>query len=179
MDSTSPLRPWIMRFWFLVIAFVIVFFHLLPLRTMPGGWVTPDVLIGLAMAWSVRRPDYVPAILIGLLVLLADLLFMRPPGLMAALVVLGTENLKSRAVQLRDTTFVVEWATVTGVLLAIMLANRLVLGLVMIPQVPFGMELLQTVVTILSYPAMVLVSHYVFGVRKTNPHDNDLARQGS
>lgn len=179
MDSTSPLRPWVMRFWFLMIALLVVFFHLLPLRTTTGGWVAPDLLIGFALAWSVRRPDYVPAVLIGLLVLLADLLFMRPPGLMAALVVLGAENLKSRAVRLRDTTFAIEWATVTGVLLAILMANRLALGMVMIPQVPFGMELLQTIMTALCYPAIVVVSHYVFGVQKTNPHDTDLNGQRS
>lgn len=177
MDSTSPLRPWVMRFWFVVLAFVVVFFHLLPLRTTTGGWIAPDLLIGFALAWSVRRPDYVPAVLIGLLILLADLLFMRPPGLMAALVVLGAENLKSRVVQLRDSTFAVEWATVAGVMLAILMANRLMLAMVMIPQVPFGMELLQMVMTLLCYPLIVAVSHYVFGVRKTNPHDTDLAGQ--
>ena len=43
--------------------------------------IGPDLLIAFAFAWSLRRPEYVPSLLLALLFLLADLLLQRPPGL--------------------------------------------------------------------------------------------------
>jgi rod shape-determining protein MreD len=49
--------------------------------------------------------------------LLADLLFLRPPGLWAAIVVLGHEFLRNREQGLRDMPFFVEWGLVASLLL--------------------------------------------------------------
>ena len=66
--------------------------------------------------------------------LLADFLFQRPPGLWAALVVLAAEALKARAVGLRDLPFPVEWVSVGTTLVGITLAYRLVLAVLLEPQ---------------------------------------------
>ncbi|MEO0503273.1 MAG: rod shape-determining protein MreD, partial [Pseudomonadota bacterium] len=85
MSELPPSRLWTMRIAFTARVMVILFFHMLPLQTATGGWIWPDFILAFALAWSVRRPDYVPLALLAGLFLLADLLLQRPPGLWAAL----------------------------------------------------------------------------------------------
>lgn len=166
-------RIWLYRFSFLGLAGMLLFMHLIPLQTTPARWAAPDLLICLAFAWMLRRPDYVPVGLLALVMLVADLLFLRPPGLMAALVVLGAEFLRGRALMLRELPFGLEWAMVTGVMLAIMLANRLILFLVMVDRPQLGLTLLHLLATVLAYPLVVAVSRYALGVRKIAPGEVD------
>lgn len=111
MNELQTTRIWLMRACFIILALVILFIHLLPLNTLPRAWAMPDLLMGFALAWSVRRPDYVPVFLLGALLLLADLMLQRPPGLWAVLTLLCCENLKQRSHTLRAANFAVEWAT--------------------------------------------------------------------
>ena len=69
-----------MRAAFVGISLLIMFFHLLPLETTPRRWAAPDLLVCLCFAWALRRPDYVPALAVAGVMLLADLMFQRPPG---------------------------------------------------------------------------------------------------
>lgn len=169
--STSYL--WIMRGWFLGLALLIMFFHLLPLDTIPRRWAPPDLLIAFIFAWSLRRPDYVPILSIAAVMLMADLMFQRPPGLLALLVLMGTENLRLRFAALRDASFVGEWISVCIVLVAITVANRLVLALLAVQQAPLGLSLMQMLMTIAVYPLVVLITQSVFGVRVLAPLDSD------
>jgi len=161
------------RMSFLGLTGSILFLHLLPLQTLPARWPAPDLLICLTFAWVLRRPEYVTVPLLAIVMLAADMLFMRPPGLMAALVVLGTEFLRGRNQLLRELPFPLEWAMVAGVMLAITLANRLVLLLVMVERPPLGLTLLHLLTTLLAYPLVVLVSRYALGVRKVAPGEVD------
>ncbi len=158
---------------FLLLTLGIVFLSLVPLNTVPRNIAPPDLLLALTFAWVARRPDFLPVWLIALLFFLTDFLFHRPPGLWAALVVLGTEFLRNRIHNLRNMTFVAEWAMVGTVLLAIMVGNRLVLALTATPQVPLSLTLIQIGATILIYPLAVLASNALFGVRKTAPGEVD------
>ena len=170
--SDLPLtRIWTMRTCFIVLVFLILFFHLLPLETTPRNWVGPDFLLGFACAWSLRRPEYVPALALGGLFLLADLLLQRPPGLWALLALLGCENLKSRARSLRDTGFVSEWLTILVVVLGITLAYRVGLMITFVELPPLGLTLFETLMTIAFYPVVVAITHCVLGVRKIAPGD--------
>lgn len=173
MDELSTSRLWLMRGVFFALALVILFFLLLPLSTAPKLWAGPDLLLALVCAWSLRRPDYVPAPLIAAVVLIADLLLYRVPGLLALLVVLGTETLKSRATGLRDASFMGEWTAATMVILAIALGERLILAILLVEQAPLGLALSQAVTTILIYPVVVFLSHILFGVRRLSPGDED------
>ena len=143
-----------------------LFFRMLPLSAYGPAFPAPDLLLCLTMAWVVRRPDYLPAPLIAAAFFLEDLLLMRPPGLMALLVLLGTEFLRRRNALIRGLPFWLEYALVATVLTAIFLGNRLILAIVMVPQVPLGLSFAQFVGTVLLYPLAVLVSHFVLGVRK-------------
>ena len=169
----STRRPWIMRSLYVFVCMVLIFIQLLPLDTVPKVWAAPELILAVTFAWVLRRPEFVPPFLIALLFLLADLLLQRPPGLWAALVLLGSETLRSRAPGLRDLTFPVEWLTVATTLVIMTLGYRLILGLTVVDQAPLGLSLIQLVMTLLAYPIVVFVTQAIFGVRKLAPGDVD------
>lgn len=171
MGEGADARVWAMRVGFVLLALVIVFFHLIPLDTVPARWAPPDLMLAFAFAWVLRRPDYVPPALLAAVMLLADLLFQRPPGLLAMLVVLGAEYLKYRTAGLADASFVGEWIAVGLVVTGVTLANRLVLGIAVVPLPAFGLALIQMVLTIVTYPLVALVTQVVMGVRRPAPGD--------
>lgn len=143
-----------------------LFLRLLPLSTMPARLPGPDLMLCLCFAWVLRRPSYMPAPLVAVVFFVEDLLLMRPPGLWALLMLLGTEFLRGRQALLREFTFPAEWALVAGVGFAILVIERVVLVLTMVPQPALGQALLQMIFTMLAYPLVVLVSHYILNVRK-------------
>ncbi|WP_299966638.1 rod shape-determining protein MreD [uncultured Roseobacter sp.] len=172
--SELPLaRLWSMRLAFALLVCAILFFHLLPLETTPQRWVGPDLLLGFACAWSLRRPEYVPILALAGLFLLADLLLQRPPGLWAALALLGCESLKARARGLRDTGFTGEWLSVCIVLAAVTIGYRAGLMVTLVDLPSFGLTAIELVMTILFYPLVVAVTHGLMRVRKPVPGDLD------
>ncbi|GAA6174120.1 rod shape-determining protein MreD [Sulfitobacter pacificus] len=173
MNDLSATRLWLMRAAFLLLTLVILFFHLLPLETTPRRWAAPDFLLCFALAWSLRRPDYVPALALAGAFLLADLLLQRPPGLAAVLALIGCENLKGRARSLRDANFAAEWISVGVIIISITLAYRVILAIVLIEQPSLSLGLSELFLTLLAYPAVVAVTHFGMGVRKANPGDLD------
>lgn len=204
MDTLSPLRLWLMRAAFLLLATLLVFFHLLPIETQPIALfepellpplasidpaearlrelldqgstrylLAPDFLIAFAFAWSVRRPEYVPSVLLCAVFLLTDFLLQRPPGLWALLALIACENLKIRGRSLRDSSFGPEWVAVAVWLVAILLLNRIVLSLVLVPRPDLKLSLIELGLTILAYPVVVLITHLFMGVRKAAPGDFD------
>ncbi len=120
-------------------------------------------------AWVVRRPDFLPTLLIAAVFLLGDVIFMRPLGLWAAFVVMGTEFLRMRAVAWRDLNFLLEWFMVAGVLSAMTLVNRLVLWVIFVDQPALGLTLIRLLGTIAVYPLVVLLAARFFGLRKLAP----------
>lgn len=166
-------RLWMYRILYLLVATAVIFFRLLPLDLSAGRWPGPDLLVVFAFAWVMRRPAYVPVLLVGAIFLTADMLFLRPPGLWAALGVLGLEFLRSREHLSRDLPFLVEWMMVSGVLISMTLAYRLILVIFVVNQPSFGLTLIQLIATLLSYPAAVAISRLVFSVRKIAPGEVD------
>ncbi len=166
MADFAPSTVWGYRTLFGLLAGVLLFGRLLPLGSIAGGWPGPDLLFCLALSWVLRRPDYVPPLLLGIVVLLEDMLLMRPPGLWAAITVLAAEFLRNRAALTRQLSFAVEWLLVGAVIASAMLGYRLVLMLAMLPQVGLGQAMIHLIVTVLCYPLVVLLSRFAFGVRK-------------
>ena len=151
------------------LAFVLFFLNLLPLETTPRAWAAPDLLLALTIAWALRKPDYTPAILVGAVFLLADFLYQRPPGLYALVVVLGLEFLRSRAPDLRNAPFVFEWFVVALTVTGITLLHRVAHAVAFLDQPDLTLTVVQTLMTLLTYPLVVLASHYLFGVRARVP----------
>lgn len=171
MGEFSPLRIWLMRAGFVGLALLIIFFHLLPLDTLPRRWAPPDLVLAFALAWTLRRPDFAPAVSIALVVLLADLLLHRPPGLLAMLAVMGAQFLRSRLSGPGETGFAGEWVAVAVVVVAITLTYRVMLAVFVVQQAPLALSLIQMVLTILFYPVVVLVSEWIMGVRRSTALD--------
>lgn len=157
---------WIFRGLFLGLALFLLFLRLLPLGNEPGSLPGPDLLLCLILAWVIRRPDFLPMPLILGVILIEDLILMRPPGLWTAIVVLGTEFLRSRVALTRELNFLVEWMLISGVMLGMMLTYRLVLGLAFVPQPAFGFAVVQVLWSIALYPLVVGLSRLVLDLRK-------------
>lgn len=166
-------RIWVYRLLYLSIAVVVVFFHLLPLDLSAGRWPGPDLLVAFTFAWVLRRPNFVPVPLVLLVLLSADMLFLRPPGLWAALGIIGLEFLRSREHLSRDLPFLFEWMMVSGVLVSMTVAYRLILTIFFVAQPSVGLTVIQLLATILAYPLVVLASEVIFKVRKIAPGEVD------
>ncbi|WP_037316993.1 hypothetical protein [Ruegeria halocynthiae] len=167
MDSQVS-QLWSKRGLFLLLAALIMFLHLLPLDTQPDRWPFPDLLIALTFAWVLRRPEYVPTVLIAFVMLMADLLLQRPPGLLAALVVLGAAYLRSAGSGMRDAGFLGEWSTIAVAITAVFVLNRVILAILSVQQAALGPVAVQVVLTIAVYPLIVLLSQNGCGVRRAS-----------
>lgn len=158
-ETLAPMTLW------LVIVAASFLVRLLPLGNAPG-WPFPDLLLALTLAWVLRRPAHLPAALIALVFLAEDLFMMRPPGLWALVVLLGSEYLRQREAVVRELNLLLEWAMVSAVMVAMVLANRVVRALVMTPNDPMLPTLAGLLLTILTYPLVVVVLQGVLRVKK-------------
>ena len=159
--AESPVGSvWAYRGLYAGLAFALLFLRMLPLGSVAGTWPGPDLLVCLTFAWVLRRPDYAPVLLVE------DLLVMRPPGLWTAIIVLAAEFLRQRGALAREISFAVEWLMVAAVMAASLMAFRLVLMLTLLPQASLGQAIIQLIASILCYPVVVGVSRLAFGVRK-------------
>ncbi|ROU02415.1 rod shape-determining protein MreD [Histidinibacterium lentulum] len=150
-----------------------VFVSLLPLGSQPRGWAPPDLILAFTLAWVARRPDFVPVALIAAVFLMLDLLYQRPPGLWAGIVVVVTEILRRRSGDLRAVPFSVEWATAALAIVAICLGYRAMLAVAFVPAPPLSLSMIEMVLTVLVYPVAAFVSWIVFGVRRPAPGEVD------
>lgn len=140
-------------------------------RLMPAPlpdvvWPAPDLMLAVACAVVLRRPEFLPAALIAALVLLEDLLTLRPPGLWAVLVLAGTEFLRARAAFSREVSLLAEWLMVAMVIAVLFVANRLILSLFFVPQPALGAVTEHAVATIVVYPLVVGILRFGLSLRK-------------
>ncbi|WP_375255844.1 rod shape-determining protein MreD [Yoonia sp.] len=169
MAERSDGKTWINRGVFVGLAFIIVVIALVPRDMRPHSWAGPDMLLAVTLAWVARKPSYLPVIVVAAFFLMTDFLFMRPPGLWAALVVILTEVIRRRTHEFRNMPLLAEWGTIAGGIVAITLANLIVLTVVMLPRPPVSLTVTQMLATILVYPLVLLAAHFIFGVRRTAP----------
>ena len=166
-------RKWKMRLLYMVLVMAVLYVQLLPLQTLPRSWAGPDLIVLLTVAWAVRRPEYTPAVSVAGMTLLADFVLLRPPGVMAAIMVGARQVLKRQEAGLRDSTFMAEWLTVSVVLIGILTANRLILAVFLVDQAPLGLSMIQLGMNVAVYPLVALASRFGFGVRKIVPGETD------
>lgn len=166
-------KVWSYRLLLLLIVSVTAFVLLLPLGSRAGGIPGPDVVLLIVFAWIIMRPDFVPLVFAAGIFLAADLLFMRPIGLWAALSVIGAEFIRSRRIQLRDATFLFEWLLVSSVIAAMTLINALVLSLLAVDQPNLGLILIRLIFTTITYPIVVILAGRAFGVRRLSSAELD------
>lgn len=169
MAEVVVTRRWRNRLLYVGVAFCVVFGRLLPLDAGPGGWPGPDLILLMTYALVLRRPTAVPVLLVAAVVLMTDVLFMRPLGLWTACVILGLEFLRARESLSRDLPFLGEWLMVGATILAITVLNALILALFAVIQPTLGQVLMQTIVTVLAYPVAVLFASKGLGLKKMAP----------
>lgn len=169
MAERTDSRTWINRGVFIALAFLFVIIELVPHDMRPPAWAGPDMLLAVTLVWVARKPSYLPVIVIAAFFLMTDFLFMRPPGLWAALVVILTEVIRRQNHEFRNMPFFAEWGTIAMGIVAITVINRVVLAIVMLPQASFALTLSQMAATILVYPVVLVAAHLVFGVTRTAP----------
>ena len=161
------------------IAVVVLFARLLPIDLTPGRIPGPDVLLAFVFAWVLRRPDYVPVLLVAILFFVMDMMFLRVPGVWPLMIVAGSEFLRRREPAMREQHFLVEWGLVAATLFAMLIAQRLLLSVFFVDQVQFGRALLQLMATTAIYPIAVFVSVYVLGIEKLQPGDDPIKGQAA
>lgn len=166
MVDPAARTVWFHQALFVVIALILLFLRLLPLGTVAGHLPGPDILLCIIFAWTMRRPDFLPPVLIAAVVLLEDFLLMRPPGLWTALVLIGSEFVRGRVALTRELNFLVEWLLVSGIMLALLIAYRFTFAVVLLPQPGFGFALVQLIWSILCYPAVVALSRFALDLYK-------------
>lgn len=172
MAERAP-KVWRYRLLLLILVSIVAFVLLLPLGSRAGGIPGPDVVLLIVFAWIIMRPDFVPLILAAGIFLAADLLFMRPIGLWAALSVIGAEFIRARRFQLRDATFLFEWLLVVTVIAAMTLVNGLMLSLLAVDQPNLGLTLIRLIFTAITYPVVVILAGRAFGVRRLSSTELD------
>ncbi len=178
MNEQVSSRLWTMRLAFAFLVLAILFFRLLPLQTDVGGLIWPDFVLGFALAWSVRRPEFVPAVLLAGVFLLSDLLLQRPPGLWAVLALIACEQIKAQSRALRDASIASEFVSVAMWIVGVGIAYQVILALLLVEGTPIGPALIQIAVTVLAYPLAVAITHGAMGVRKAAPNELGSRRVG-
>lgn len=158
---------WGYRALFVALAVFLILVRMLPLSTVPVTLPGPDLLMCIACAWVLRRPQYVPAVLIAFVFLLEDFLLLRPPGLWALIMLAGTEFLRSRVALMRELGLAAEWAMVSVVMVSMVLAYRLIDAAAFLDEPPLTLVALRLLGSILAYPFVVGLSRLAFGLRKS------------
>jgi len=173
MIDHFTLHKWLYRGLLVALTVLDIFIRVLPLGEGRGTFPGPELLLCVVFAWVLRRPAYAPALLIAAIFLTTDMLFQNPPGLWPGLVVLGAEFLRVREPLSRDLPFAIEWGMVAGVMVIMLLAERMILGVFMVEQASFGLSALQLVMTVAIYPMVVFLSTFALGVHKLQPGEAD------
>lgn len=164
---------WSYRLLYVGLCFVMILGSLFPFELFSGSFPAPNLLLAVTFAWLLRRPDYVPLWLIAAVFLFADFLLMKPLGLETLMAVGVTEVLR-RQVQQRDTlTVPVELLQVSLWIWITLGATRLVLIVLGTPVPPLSSELLYILSTMSCYPIILLITQYLFGVRRLQGGESD------
>lgn len=172
-DLSIAIRLWKIVV-FLLLASTVAFAQLLPLSREAGGFPGPDLLFLMAAAWVMRRPRLIPIWVFLVVFLIADVLFMRPLGLHAALTLIGLDMLRRRASAQPMMPLLREWALVSFAATAITLLETVILAVFLVPQAALGLALIRLIFTVLAYPLVLLVVARPFGLTRPRSNDKDL-----
>ncbi|WP_071673023.1 hypothetical protein [Nioella nitratireducens] len=164
MADRARTRIWTYRVIYLLFGISVILYRILPLDTGTPGLPGPDLILCVTLAWSLRQPATVPIWAVLVLFLLADFLLQRAPGLWTALALAALEFLRNRRSGLTEIPFLVEWGVIAGVVLAMILGERVVLWVLAAQQPSLGLTLMEGLATIVIYPVIVLFSKFLLGM---------------
>jgi len=158
-------RRWAEVALFALLGFVSIGLPLVPMGLAANSVAFPDVMFCLFGAWIIRRPDSSPLLVIVFLAVLADALMMRPLGLWALMLFVGTEVLRVSLRAFRDIPFVLEWLYIGALLALMLLLQNFLLFASFDSAYGFSEVATHWLRTVASYPVVVAILHWGFRVR--------------
>ncbi|MGV6838578.1 MAG: hypothetical protein ACWA40_00130 [Planktomarina sp.] len=158
-------HSWSNRLW-LRFMYVLCIAVILWLQTQPSGvearYFNPDLILALTLSWALYRPDVLQPILVGTALLCADFILQKPPGLWAALVVLGTVFLRGRKAEYDHRTFIDTWVLLSIVTICLFVLYNFVLRVTFSPAPSFMLGMAETISTCMTFPLIHIISAQVF-----------------
>lgn len=159
---------------FVILISVIAFAQLLPLSREAGALPGPDLMFLVIAAYAIRRPRMIPTWVYLVVLMVADILLMRPLGLHAAITLVAIDMIRRRGMQAPTMPFLREWLIVATSVTAITLLEVVILTLFLVPQASLGLALIHLIVTVLTYPVVVALVAQPFGLRRPKSGDRNL-----
>jgi rod shape-determining protein MreD len=155
MKASRPLPPMAENALLLGLGVAMVLAAVTPLD--PGGGLpAPDLVYGLVIAWTIRRPATTPLWIVLALGVFGDLMLARPVGLGALGLVLAYEWFRLNAARLHAAGFAIEWLAAAAGFAAVLAGMRIALELVFADAPGLGVLLRYFVATAIAYPLVVL-----------------------
>ena len=176
MNPSGP-RQWLDIALFLLAGFIAIGLAIIPMGLAANSVAFPDVLFALFVAWVIRQPDSAPVVAIVFLSVLADALMMRPIGLWAMMLLVGTEGLRLSERAFRDIPFLLEWLYVSVLFVLLSFLQNVVLFVSFSEMYAIGDVFWHAVRSIAVYPVVVAVLHWGLRIRATKK-DNRPNRLG-
>lgn len=175
----TALEAWVYRLIFGLALAALLFAGLVPKPVLPEHIPRPDLAFCLASAWILRRPDYTPVSFVVLYALTAEILYHQPIGLWSALVFAALIFLRRQVDRVRHLPFWFEWLLVSGTIAGAAVIYGGVLVLLFVPASIIHQTALHMLTTMLAYPAAVLVTNWIFRLRKSTSTEASLLESGN
>jgi len=165
MVNFQNIRPWIYYVKYLLICFFILSFQLLPMRIVHQEVLWPNLMYLVTVGWLIRKPSYLPVILILFAHIISDIVLLKPLGLWSAISLIGYEFLRWRSLSQGRLKLGQELVLVTSVLILLTFLQIGVELIFKIESPPIEMILLQLTFTLLIYPVVIFMLHSILRVR--------------
>lgn len=175
MVDPASTRRWMYRGIYLLVCGLLMFLAMLPLNTEPGHIPGPDLIFAFSAAIIMRRPRFAPVGLVVAVLLLSDILFLRPIGLWSAIALLGLEFLRSRSNGATEIPWPSEMFLFAVVFCVSVVTNALFFLIFGVPHTGFISIVLHALMTCVAYPFVLMITHSVLRVRRARPSDFDAA----
>lgn len=149
---------------FLTAALIVIGIRLVPMGHAVSAWASPDLLYLLFVYWLIRRPRSAPVLAVVFLALLADALMMRPMGLWAVCLLVGTEFVRAYVRAFREQPFLLEWLNISLLFAALLAAQNVLLLLTFSQPFALGTLFSHFLMTVAFYPIVYGVFGGIFRI---------------
>lgn len=175
----ATFEAWVYRLLFGLVLAVLLFVGLVPKPVLLEHIPRPDLVLCLASAWILRRPDYTPVSFVILYELSTEILYHQPIGLWSALVFAALVFLRRQIDRVRHLPFWFEWFLVSGTIAGAAVIYGGVLVVLFVPTSVIHHTALHMLTTMLAYPAAVLATNWIFRLRKSTSTEAGLLESGN
>mgnify|MGYP001240726233 CR=1 FL=1 len=181
MAGFMNITLWTSSIKYLLLSFIIISVQILPLPIVQQEILWPDLIFLFSVGWLLRKPDQLPIMVIYLVHLISDIVLLRPIGLWSGLSLIVFVFVKWRIYKTKAIFQIGQELIFVMALLALVLITNLILQYMFkILNPPITMIMLQMTFSLLIYPLVMGILHYILGVRYGKHEDNIIgSRRGS